>query len=1288
LTHLPPDHAEEELAGPCDDAVPPRGYQMLPIVGLGGSAGAIPALQSFFGSMPPDSGLAFVVIVHLSAEHESVLPELLQHSTAMRVVQVRDTAPVEPNVVYVIPPGKALETADGSLQLADMARDRGRHVAVDMFFRTLADTHGPHATAIVLSGLDGDGAIGIKRIKERGGLTIAQDPALAEHGGMPSSAIATGMVDWVLAAHDMPGRLIDYHRLEQRLKLPAEEGPQPAVPPPVGPHGSEAMLREVLTFLRTRTGRDFSCYKRATILRRIGRRMQVNDVDDLPAYLACLRTRPGESAALLQDLLISVTNFFRDPECFKALEAELPRVFEGKTASDTVRVWVAGCATGEEAYSVAMLLLERAWLLDSPPKIQLFATDLHEAAVQTARDGCYPTSIEADVSEERLRRFFIREHRGYRLRREVRETVLFATHDLLKDAPFSRLDLVTCRNLLIYLNRAAQSRLFHLFHFALRNEGRLFLGSSESAEEAAALFTVVDKKHRIYRQRPGPRMGLPIPSGPGTLALALEAQSRAGEEDGPAFAGRVFEHGVPPSAARGIKEPELRAISWAELHFRMLEHLAPPSILVDHEHDILHLSPSAGRYLQFGGGEPSRNLLHTVHPALRIELRAALYQAAQSSAPAVVPSVPVEIDGQPHTVTLRVQAVPDLASEALLVTLHVEAAQEAPAAPGPVHARVEPDPVARQLERELERLKARLRDTVEQYEASTEELMAGNEELQAMNEELRSASEELETSREELQSINEELTTVNQELKSKVEELGHANSDMLNLMDATATATVFLDRELRIKRYTPSAVTLFNLIPTDVGRPLADLRTELVYDELVPDADRVLERLVPVEREVGRSGGQWYLARLRPYRTLDDRIAGVVLSFVDISERKRAQVALKASEVRLRMVLESAREYAIFSTDIEGRVTGWNSGAERLLGYSEADMLGRPIDEIYTDEDRAAGVPAQEVRVALAEGSTSNDHYHLRKDGTRFWASGVLTTMQDGLGSTVGLVRVLRDESRTRELQEAMQLSQDDLVRALDANERQRSTLENANAAKDRFLAVLSHELRTPLTPIITTVQMLSRRDELAPAVRQALEVVRRNVKVEAHLVDDLLDLTRIAHGAFEIVRERVDLHRVARDALEVCEHDIRGRQQRLEVSLDAERYHALGDGARLQQVLWNLLKNASKFTPAGGSITLASRNVGDRILVSVGDNGIGIEPAELTLIFLAFTQAGDWVAREYGGLGLGLAISKAAVEAHGGTLEASSPGRGHGSTFVVELPLEPHDATPSPAAHPAGREP
>jgi two-component system CheB/CheR fusion protein len=1122
---LRPDGAEMDLADQIDDLVPSYGYAKVPVVGLGGSAGSIEALQAFFETMPAQSGLAFVVVIHLSPDHQSALTEVIQRHTRMQVVKVDGRLHVKPNTVYVIPPGKVLQSQDGELQLTDIPEGRARHVVVDVFFRTLADSHGAHSAAVVLSGLDGDGAIGIKRIKERGGLTVAQDPEQAAHGSMPRTAIQTGMVDWVLPVEDMAARLLTYFRLEQAVELPAED---PSAAAGARQEASEAELRDVLNFLRTRTHRDFAHYKRATVLRRIGRRMQVNGVDNLPAYLNCLRTRPGECNALLQDLLISVTNFFRDPECFAALERQIPTLFENKGPKDVVRVWVVACATGEEAYSVAMLLMEHARTLEAPPVVQVFATDLDEEAVRTAREAVYAGAIVADVSEERLRRFFIKEHQGYRVRRELREMVLFAVHDVLHDSPFSRLDLVTCRNLLIYLTREAQSKVFETLHFALVPRGRLFVGASESVEDGSPLFSVVDKKHRLYGQRPTARTALSLPYASATLARAAENQYLG--RSGPFMAGPAFDAAasLPPRPRESARQG-----AWSDMHLQLLERLAPPSVLVNDEYDIVHLSPSAGRFLQLAGGEPSRNLLKSVQPELRIDLRAGLYQASQHGTEVLLPPVSLTVAG--GTVLTGVRVVPAHEAGETLFLVLFEALPAGDESTQAKAARLEADPLARHLDAEIERLKAQLRETVEQYEASTEELKASNEELQAMNEELRAATEELETSREELQSINEELTTVNHELKSKVEQLSHSNSDMQNLMDATQIATIFLDRDLRITRFTPAAVKLFNLIAGDLGRPLTDMASQLDYPELGDDALRVLERLVPVEREVSQSSGSWFLARLMPYRTLDDRIAGVVFTFIDITERKQAEEmrlwlsavvsstsdaiisfaldetilswnsgaqrlfgytaneaigqplrmlavegvgdeerliaevaagrsldnfesvrrrkdgsrvhvaltaspikddhgrvlagtamarditasrtaaeALRQSEERLRMIVENALEYAIFSTDLERRVTRWNSGAQRLLGFSEDEVLGRPADIIFTPEDRQKNEPEKEARTARQEGRACDERMHMRKDGSRFSGTGTMMLMRNEAGEAIGFVKILRDRSDVR----------------------------------------------------------------------------------------------------------------------------------------------------------------------------------------------------------------------------------------------------------------------------------
>ena len=1386
-----PDDAEQVLASTLDDPVPSRGYQLLPLVGIGGSAGSIPALEHLLAAIPPVSGLAFVVVLHLSRDHDSILAEMLQRFTAIPVRKVVETCKVEADTIYVIPSGKALKTYDGYLHLAELPLRRHRHVAVDLFFRTLADTHGPHATAVILSGMDGDGAVGIKRIKERGGLTIAQEPSEAEFPGMPQSAISTGMVDWVLPVADIAPRVLEYYEIGRRMQLPSEQ--LPVLPDATGElkGDDETAFRDILSFLHSRSGRDLSCYKRATIIRRLGRRMQANGIDNLQMYLNCLRTRPGEAGALLKDLLISVTNFFRDPDCFTALEKMLPEVFKDKGPGDTVRVWAAACATGEEAFSLAMLLSDHARKLDAPPLIQIFASDLDDEAIATARNGFYPHAIQADISEERLLRYFLKEADGYRVRREIREMILFAVHDVLSDSPFSHLDLVTCRNLLIYLSREAQVKVLDTFHFALRSRGLMMLGTSESVDESNPAFTLLDKPNRIFASLPLERISVPIPR-PGSrnaLILALEARTQA----------RAWP--VVPSSAFAGKPPFMptpvvisgRPAGWGTVHREVLEQVAPPSILLDGNLEMLHLSSTAGQYLQYNGGDLTRNVLRCIHPGLRMELRTALHKAATSRMAAQTAPVSFLL-GELQVVVARVVPIHREEARFVVMILALEAMQGTDISAEPDIQISEIDAATSDLHEQLDHIQLHLRDTVEQYEASNEELKANNEELHAMNEELRSASEELETSREELQSINEELTTVNLELKIKVEELGSSNSDMLNLMDATDIATVFLDRRLCVTRFTPKAVELFHLIKSDLGRPLADLASQLDYPDLFDDSRRVLKSLATVEREVSRNDEQWFMVRALPYRTLDDRIAGVVLTFVDITERKRSQEALRHSQERitaivseattgvvqaslegnidfsnrsyqsmmgyeegelfgmsllelvhpddreesahlfdrlvqqglsfqvekrclrkdgsiiwtsnsvsrlsssegkpgaalimstditerknaehalsrseeqLRLIMENAVEYAIFSTDATLNITRWNPGAERLLGYTEIEVLGQAADMIFTEEDRSAGEPAREMQRAMSHGKAADDRMHVRKDGSRFWASGAIMPMMSD-GSLVGFVKVLRDQSHVRLAQDALERSRADIQYALELKEKAHTALEVADVAKDRFLAVLSHELRNPLASVRSTALALRSGKLNLAEQEQALNILWRQSGSMKNLLDDLLDISRLRHGRLVLHCKPVLLATVVQSAVEAVQPVMDAASHQLIVDAQSNDLVIHADQGRFTQVITNLLANAAKYTPDGGRIELKTRQEGRDVVVTVADNGAGIDPEKIERMFEMFVQESvDQPGSA--GLGIGLALVRNIVQLHGGSVVGHSAGLGLGSTFIIRLPL------------------
>ncbi|WP_437971581.1 PAS domain S-box protein [Sorangium sp. So ce260] len=1313
------------------------------IVALGASAGGLEAFKSFLSAMPADSGFVFV-LVHLEPHNAVVMSQLLGAHTAMRVLEAADGLPIEPNHVYVTPSNATPTIQDGVFRLSRLVEPRGHRTAIDALLRSLAEEGKQRAVAVVLSGSGHDSVTGLKVVREHGGLTIAQHPGTAAHPEMPRHAIETGLVNYVLAIRDMPAALLEYAR-----RLPVEADRADLV------DEIAARLPEICALLLERTGHDFRQYKRTTLLRRVQHRAQVLRATSITDYMAQLRREADEPMQLVRDLLIGVTDFFRDPDTFEAVREEIvPALFADRGSDSAIRVWVPGCATGEEVYTIAMLLMEHTERLPAAPRVQIFGTDLDEQAIEIARQGRYPREATQLISPDRLARFVVAEEGGTcSVAKAIRDVCVFSRHDLTKDPPFSRIDLISCRNVLIYLEGELQKRVLGLFHYALVESGYLLLGPSESVSQRSELFRAVDGKRRIFQKKR-------------VVGHAL-ARVPLGERTG-------AERRASELVRRSAWSPEQSIERTIERC--LLERYGPPCVVVNEQGDIVYLSGETGKYLAPSTGALDVNVSNMVLRALRPEVRSAVHRAVRMREQVVHENIAVETIGGTQRINLVVRPLGGPEDDlGLFVVLFDELRPPAWGEAPPLGPRRESASLLDQLEHELKATREHLQTTIEELETSNEELKSSNEELLSMN--------------EELQSLNEEFETLNSELKAKIDALDAANDDLQNLLLSTQIPTVFLDDELRIRRFTPAATEVFRLIESDAGRPILDIAARFDASSLVSDARDVLRTLAPKEREVQLDDGRCcYMMRLLPYRTLTNVISGVVITLVNVTSVKEAEV----QRGRLAAIVESA-EQAILGATVDGAVTSWNAAAERMFGYGEKEVIGRPVhlivaperaDEMRAVLDRVLGGerldPLETVGVARGGGrvdvsisvapihdaggkiigasamltditrrkraeealraseedfrtifesavvgkvqcepgtgrfvrvnrkfaemlgrdaaellgkglldvtapedaSTVAERYerllrgeisdfalenrYVTRDARRLWASTTVTAIRDAGGRIAHTMAVVQDITRRKQVEA-------DLITA-------REAAEHANRTKDQFLAVLSHELRTPLTPVVTAASRLLRRDDLADDVRRGVEMIQRNAELEARLIDDLLDLTRVVRGKLELVTQTVAARVVLEHAMEICADEIDAKSIRLTLDVAPGEHWVAADVARLEQVVWNLLKNAVKFSYPGSQIELRCYHEGAQVVIEVRDQGVGIEPDVLPRIFDAFEQGNADTTRHFGGLGLGLAISRAIVQLHGGTITASSPGRGAGATFRVLLPAAKPPAAATPA--------
>lgn len=1185
------------------------------VVGIGASAGGLEALERFFAKVPAQSGMAFVVVQHLSPSFESLMGELLAPRTSLPIHRVEDGMVVSPNAIYLIPPGKEMIISGGKLLLTDKDPTQGLSLPIDQFFRSLAADAGRRAIAVILSGSGSDGSRGLRAIHEAGGLVVAQSPETAAFDGMPRSAINTGLVDLEFPPDSIPDALLRY------ASRPFDPGLQFSDADEQNPGRS---IVQMIQLLRDSNGIDFAQYKPSTIARRIERRMILNKAASVDDYADRLSTEPTELEALCRDLLIGVTGFFRDAAAFEKLEQNvIPKLLDRTAPDREIRVWTAGCATGEEAYSLAMLFHEQMTQRGRTPNLKIFATDVHRESLDVASSGIYPPEAVSSIPPARRQRYFAAKGDCFQVVPELRQFVVFAHHNVLRDAPFTKLDLIACRNLLIYLLPTGQRKVLSLFHFGLKTGGILFLGPSESPADLSEDFDVVDEHWKIYHKRKDAR---------------LFADSRTN----PLYSPPVRTLAAKPKSANEANATVLAAYD------ALLNRFMPPSLLIDENRTLVHAFGGATRYLHFPEGRISTDVFELIHPDLRVALYGAFHRVRNERTQVVHSGLRVNLGSGEETVTVEVSALPLKGSEPprLLVSFIPQESSgsvQLPADSPDDSASAEFAETVRALESELATTRENLHSTIEELETSNEELQATNEELVASNEELQSTNEEL-------HSVNEELYTVNAEYQNKIAELTQLTNDMENLLRNTDIGVIFVDGELRIRKFTPQIAVAFNLLPQDLGRSIETFAPQIDYPTLVVDLKHVLATGKPIEVEVRDRRNNDLLLRIRPYCSSTSTIEGVLLTLVDISALKTAQRELNSTDRQLRGILEHATTL-ISVKDLQGRYVLCNPVSREYLGVSPEEARGR-TDYDFLPQETADELEAHDREVAI-KGMVCKFEESLVPDGSRACLA-VKFPLRNERGEIDAICAVHTD---------------------ITDQKRAEKELTKALARRDQFLAMLSHELRSPLSSIVCAIQLMER--ELSPEeTRRVHRTITHQSQQMVRILDDLLDVSRITHNKIELRKERIDLRDATSQAITAAHPRFEARRQLLSQDVPKDPLWVDGDPVRLQQLQVNLLTNASKYTPAEGRIAISLSRENGHAIIRVRDNGVGIPPELQQSVFQLFVQSDATLDRSDGGIGVGLTLVKAIAEQHDGDVAVRSK-PGEGSEFVVRIPL----ATQSPPA-------
>lgn len=1247
--------ADLAVAGFASDTLP---GQPTYVVGIGASAGGLEALERFFDHMPPDTGLAFVVVPHLSPDFKSLMGELLSKRTRMPVRQVADGMRVEPNTISVIPPRKNMIIAAGRLMLTDIEPPHGLNLPIDIFFRSLADDLNDRAIGVILSGTGSDGTRGIRAIKEAGGIVMVQDDTTAKFDGMPRSAIATGLADHVLPPEQMPQQLLNFTKYPQGME---------AASPVVLARGDDK-LSEIFNLLRNRHGLDFSQYKPAMVARRIERRMIIHQTQDLDQYLVLLRESVDELKKLYTELLIHVTAFFRDGDAFGHLDTAVVRKLVEQAAPDeTIRVWVPACSTGEEAYSLAMLFQEAQQRLEKRVDVKIFATDVDEGAIEQAGRGVFPASIASDLTRERLENFFIKYGDTYQFSPQLRKSVIFAPHNVAKDPPFTRLDLIACRNLLIYLQPELQKKVLSMFHFALNPRGFLFLGASETVGELVGDFETIDMKWRIYQKSRPTRLTLDTRS-----AMLGAARTLSGPVD---------------------LTPQFRSTPNDSLLSRAYESLitdyAPPCLLVNEQHELLYVFGDASRILRVPSGKPNQDVLRMVCDDLAVVLATAMHKALADGGEVTYQNVQFREDQLSRRVDLRVKTLPkrrydDKSAEKLLLVLIKERPDDDVAAP-----RGEVLDAAGISTQRITDIEQELRQTRENLQATIEELETSNEELQATNEELVAANEELQSTNEELQSVNEELFTVNAEYQKKIAELTEANNDIDNLFRITDIGKIFLDREGRVRRFTPAATATVNLLEHDIGRPIDHISHNLIDVDLPGLVRQVLRDGEPIIREVRTKGGQWLLMRVLPYRVETRSGEGVIFTFVDVSELKRSEAALRESEAKFHDFYDNAPDMFSSLDPATGSILDCNPTLAATIGSTQGDLIGRRIFEFLTPGS------VEPAKRALAEflqtGSLRNVDMTLqRRDGSCLDVVVNASAVRDEKNQIVCARAVWRDvserkaaEERLRQYARELEESRVEIERQAASLSQQAAELQNrnlelarSNKELDDFAHIASHDLKEPLQSLLFNCRFLAEdfSSRLGTDGHARLGTLVRQAERMTELVDSLLQFSRFSR--LELTLQDVDLGAVVTDVVASLEVQI--AESKTEIRIPAPLPVVRCDPA-VSALFRNLITNALKYNDKPerwveigvreGTAAAAARPDAAPVFY-VRDNGIGIRDRDHDKVFEIFRRLHGH-DKFGGGTGAGLTIARKIVERHGGRIWIESQ-VGQGTTFCFTLRADP----------------